>query len=179
MRHRQQVSCLVAVALLSLVSSCKSPSKPSGSEPQVLGRISVALDGYAKDASGVWHSAVLLRNPAEVPVECILGSYPKATGELPEGTQSVAAVDLPVDQMPKSLLWDRGESQMPIPMMKRYGMVQTKVLAPRQSERVLLPLWVTPSHPGKTHNQLLIGIRTGSTGDGPQAYDSYIAELVL
>jgi hypothetical protein len=58
-------------------------------------------------------------------------------------------------------------------------MVQTKVLAPQQSERILLRLSVTPSLPGKTHNQLMIGIRTASDANSPEAYAMYIAELVL
>jgi len=177
MRHRQHIPYLLVLACVSLFCACKSPSRPSVSEPQALCRITVAHDGYAKDESGVWHAAVVLENPAEVPIEYIIGSYP--TGELPEGSRSTPAVGLSEEDLRIHLRWNPGEPQMPMRMMTRYGLVRTKVLAPQRSERILLPLYVTPSHPGKTHTQLLIGIRPGSGADSPQTYESYIAELVL
>lgn len=177
MHRRHHILYLAAFACVSLFCSCKSPSRASLSEPQALGRITVAHDGYANDESGVWHAAIVLKNPAEAPIEYMIGSYP--TGELPEGSRSIPAVGLSEEDLPIHLRWNPGEPQMPMRMMWRYGLVRTKVLAPQGSERILLPLYVTPSHPGKTRTQLLIGIRPGSGADSPQTYESYIAELVL
>lgn len=179
MQPRYHIPYLVLLAGLSLLCSCKSPSKPSLSGPQVLGAVHAAHDGYVKGDAGVCQAAVVLKNPTEAPIEYIIGCWPRATGELPEGTRSIAAVGLSVEELPAELRWKAGEPQMPISMMKRYGMVQTKVLASTQSERILLPLYVTPSHPGKTHNQLLIGIRQSSNENDPETYDIYIADLVL
>lgn len=178
MHHCYSIPKLVVLVCVSLLCSCKSPSKPSVSEYQVLDRIQVAHDGYAKDNSGVWQGVVLLKNPTEMPIECIIGSFP---GAVPEGSRSIGATGLSLEEFPTHLRWNAGVShgQMPIPMMKRYGMVQTKVLGPQQSERILLPIYVTPSRPGETKTQLFIGIRQGSDQPGPEIYDSYIAELVL
>lgn len=138
--------------------------------------ISAALDGYSKDASGAWHCAVLLRNTSEAKIECIAASYPYPMG-LPAGTRSFPAKELQVRQMPTSAIWHRLEPRMPVGMMRRYGFLQSEMVAPQQSVRILLPLYTTPSRPGGTRNVLVVGFRGDGAGGGSEAHTTFVAEV--
>jgi len=170
---------VVFLACGSLLCSCKTLNDSKVTESHFLGRLNVSHEGYERRQDDVWHAVVALKNSTEVPIECIFGSIPKATAELPEGTMSIAAVELSEEELPVELHWNSGVPQMPISMMKRYGLVQTRLVGAAQSERIFLPLYLTPSHLGKTHNQLMIGIRQTSDREDPETYDTYIAELAL
>jgi len=166
----------VAMVVSALVASCSPVRSSEFTQPQKLGEIVVRFDGYTRNDGVGWQAVILATNTSNMKIECVAFSY--AAG-LRLGSTSLAAKELEVDKLPKSLAWTRRKPQMAIdpPLMKRYGIGRVFELQPGERVRLLLPVYVPQAHSHKFVEHFAFGYKRTTPTDSDGTYETYVAEV--